>query len=87
MRTRQKIKIPKGLKYLFWDIDTTNLDCEQYKQFIIERILEKGDFNAVSWAIHTYKIDTIREIIYTPINLSRQTINFWKGYFKYCEII
>ena len=91
MRTRQlkiavpiKPAIPKKFKYLFWDVDSNSLDLQENKYFIIERMLEKGDFHAIAWLINAYKLDSIKKIIYTPINLSTKTINFWVLYFKHC---
>lgn len=72
------MKLPKTLHNLFWDVNIQSLNEYTHKEFIIQRILEKGDFTAISWILKYYSRDTISQIVTSRTNLSSATVNFWK---------
>ncbi len=41
--------IPGKVSMLFWDVDPATLDLEFQKYFIIERVLNMGDEDALKW--------------------------------------
>jgi hypothetical protein len=66
--------IPPGL---FWDTDTSRLDLQQNKEYIIERVLELGDENAVSWLVSCYPRSEIKKVLRSSRRISRKSANYW----------
>ena len=54
--------LPKEYKTYFWDVDWDNLqsNIKQYKSFIIARLVDKGDEQAVRWLKQCYSFDENR---------------------------
>lgn len=68
------------LKYL-WDVKTDALDVDKHSGFVIERVLEYGDTDALGWILKTYKKDKILEILKKSKKISPKTGNFYALYF------
>lgn len=73
--------MPLFIKNLFWEYDTNTFDYNNHKRFIVERILEKGNKNSLSWLFKAYSINDIKNIVETSSNLSNPTKNFWSIFF------
>ena len=69
--------IPQNLKRYFWDTDFNSLNIEKHKKYIIERILELGDDEAVKWLKDIFKKDEIINALKTSRRISRKSLNFW----------
>lgn len=41
--------LPQDLSNLFWDCDFGSLDLAEHLSFVIRRILDRGDWNAITW--------------------------------------
>ncbi len=67
-------------KFLFWDVDTNRLERSVHKEFIISRILEKGNLLAIKIMFKVYSAEEISKIVFTSSNISTQTASFWKSY-------
>ena len=65
------------LQSFFWDTDTSKLDIEKNKQYIIERILEYGDKKEVKWLFSTYKKDDIVETLKKSKRISAKSGNYY----------
>lgn len=72
--------IPKNLLHFFWDIDTEKLNPKEKPEFVIERLLDKGDANAVSWVLNNYSTQTITNTFETVRDFSPKIGNFWMLY-------
>jgi hypothetical protein len=46
-------QLPQDLEYLFWDCDVHALDLGRHRAFIIRRILDQGDWEAIKWLRRT----------------------------------
>jgi len=66
--------IPRAI---FWDTDTSRLDFQENKQYIIERALELGDETAVSWLFSNYRRSDILKVLRKSRNISRKSRNYW----------
>jgi hypothetical protein len=73
--------IPNHLTKYFWEYNISDLEINNYKQLIIERLLEKGNWDAVKWLFESYQADDIYNIVNHSSNLSIKTLNFWKQVF------
>ncbi len=70
-------KIPKLLNTFFWDVDTSKLDMQKHKEYIIERILEFGDVPEINWMFSTYKKQDIVEVLKKSKRISEKSGNFF----------
>jgi len=75
-------EIPQHLLRYFWDIDTEKINPSEKTNFIIERLLDKGDSDAVSWVLKNYSTQSIRKTFETLHDFSPKIGNFWKLYLK-----
>jgi len=41
--------IPAELAWLFWDVDPTQIDLEHHRDYVVERIMTRGDWLAMRW--------------------------------------
>lgn len=65
------------LKKYFWDVDFKKLDPEKNYQYMIVRLLERGDELVIKWLYKKYSTDLIKEVITTQRGLSPKTASFW----------
>lgn len=69
-------------KNLFWDVSLKDLDPEENKKFIIERILLRGDLDDFRWAVNFYGKKDIKNIFLETKKLDYKSQNFWCFYFN-----
>ena len=69
--------LPEKLKQYFWDVDCSRLNYEERPRFVIERILEFGDENAVTWMMDKFSREQILATLKKSRQLSRKSANFW----------
>lgn len=65
-------------KIIFWDSDVSAIDIDQYKFYIIERILELGDIQEVKWMLDRFSNETIKEALYSCRDITERSSHFWK---------
>jgi len=70
-------KLPEKFKTLFWDTDFNTLDPYKKSHYIINRILDKGNVEAVRWARKTYSQDTIKFSLMKLRDFSLKSATFW----------
>ena len=75
------MKPPKFLRKYFWDVNFDSLDASQYPYFIIGRILEYGDKEAVKWMIKNFKKTQIKQTLIKRRGLSAKSANYWSCIF------
>jgi hypothetical protein len=49
MDQEELASLPASLRSLFWDCDFSSLNTSEHRNFIIRRILQSGDWEAVNW--------------------------------------
>ena len=55
---------PGGFRQsLFWDVDPKTIDPEKHARYIIERILEFGQPDEISWMFSYYPRHTIAQVL------------------------
>ena len=47
--TRASTPLPRALTQFFWDCDFSRLNWEANRDFVIGRLLERGDWRAMRW--------------------------------------
>jgi hypothetical protein len=63
----------------FWDVDFSAISWEQHKNFIIRRILQSGDFQALRWLRSQLGDSALRDWILArnARGLSPRQIRYW----------
>ena len=67
----------KHIQPFFWDADLSKIDIEENKQYIIERILELGDQEAVRWIFSIFSLKEIKKTLEGSRRISQKSKNFW----------
>ncbi|RMF26192.1 MAG: hypothetical protein D6759_20065 [Chloroflexi bacterium] len=75
--SNRKVPLPELLRPLFWDTDFDHLRIPDHKQYIIERVLEYGDDEAVRWLWHTFGPSAIADVVRRSRAISPNTANLW----------
>lgn len=68
---------PRFLKKYFWDVDFKEIDKTKNSRFVIERILEYGEKEAVRWLFKNYSLNQIKEVVSKTRSLSSRSLFFW----------
>ncbi len=73
-------QVPNSFKFYFWDVDTQTLDPVKSANFVINRLLDKGNTEAASWVLKNYSHDDIQRVFMTMRDFSPKTATFWSMY-------
>ncbi len=71
---------------LFWDVEFENVDYDKYSQFIINRVLLRGDIKDWQEIKFYYGIERIKQEILQMKYLDERTLNFCSIYFNISKI-
>lgn len=74
--------LPEKIRKFFWEYDGNEIDIQENWFFIIERLLEYGDFEAFKWALKQYDQTQLVEVVKASRNLSKKTASMWQNYFN-----
>lgn len=80
-RIEEGKRIPARFQSLFWDVDPLTIDVKQHRSYIIERVLEMGDLDALLWLQRMYPTALIIEILGSSRKISAKSRNFWEIWF------
>jgi hypothetical protein len=69
--------VPQHARLLFWDINVETFDPRAWPRYTIERVLEHGDEDDVSWLLGIVSREQIQETLRTTRRLSRRSAGFW----------
>jgi hypothetical protein len=72
-----KATLPEFLRPLFWEIDFCQLRVQGHERYVIERVLEYGDDEAIRWLYHTFGPHAIAEVVRRSRKISRNTATLW----------
>lgn len=75
-----KKKIPRVFKKYFWDVDFEKLDPEKKPYFVIQRMLDKGNWEAAKWIVANYKKNQISDTFLRMRDFNARIGNFWANY-------
>jgi len=74
--------LPRALHRYFWDTDTTKLKPQDYPQYVIQRLLEMGDDEAVRWVRKNFSENLIKKTVQKRRGFSPKTAQFWASFLK-----
>lgn len=70
-------RLPVSAKKYFWDINADKLDVSKHSRFVIERLLEYGDFPELRWLFQNYSRQKITGVLKNSRSLSLRSANYW----------
>ena len=72
-------QVPRSLRRFFWDARLSDLSVDRHRDFILGRLLEFGDRQALRWLSHTFPRRAIVDFLseYGPALLSKRAWVFW----------
>lgn len=69
--------LPSFLRPFFWDIEFDQLRIPGRESYVIERLLEFGDDQAIRWLRTTFPAELIAGVVKTSRRISPNTANLW----------
>lgn len=72
--------LPDNIRGLFWDCDPATVSLTKHRSFVIGRILDHGDWNAVSWLRKEIGDEAIRDWLEQKQGgqLGPRKLRFWE---------
>jgi hypothetical protein len=55
--------IPSSLEWLFWDVDPSTIELDRHADYVLERVMSRGDFEAMRWLVATYSKAVLAEFL------------------------
>jgi hypothetical protein len=77
--------LPQSLYRFFWEVDPAQLDPGKHPQYIINRLLDKGDLAAARWVLQNYPKGIIVQTFRTMRDFSPWNGRFWARYLEILE--
>ncbi|MCX8008944.1 MAG: hypothetical protein N3A54_04570 [Patescibacteria group bacterium] len=82
---RKPDSIPKNLPQefhrFFWDVDPNTINPAISKEYVIARLLDKGNLESARWILQTFDTKTIITVIKKHKNFAPLNAAFWANYF------
>ncbi|MBW7960148.1 hypothetical protein B6D29_00305 [Microgenomates bacterium UTCPR1] len=78
-------KIPQRFWRYFWDVDPKKINPVKKSNFVIGRLLDKGDVEVVSWVLKNFPLQSIKMMLSSSRDISPKTAHFWRLYLKIPE--
>ena len=75
--TSEENRLPRSAYCYFWDIDPAQLDVSAYPRYVIERLLEYGDFPELRWLFGRFSRQEIVDVLKRSRRLSLRSATFW----------
>lgn len=70
-------KLPKYLKTYFWDVEFEDIDLDKRRIFILKRILEYGNEQAVHWMWKNFDKSEMINALSNYRGYSKKSANYW----------
>lgn len=77
MNQEKKIQLPKFLRPYFWEVQFETIDLTKNPEYVLNRVIDRGDTKALRWVLSIFDQNDIAELIKTSRDLSAKTANFW----------
>ncbi len=57
------VVIPAELTWLFWDVDPNAIDLDRDRDYVVERIMARGDLKAMRWLARHVERDVLADFL------------------------
>ena len=73
------VPLPESIRSLFWDCDPASVDVEKHRSFVIRRVLDRGNWEAIQWLRRTVGDAGLREWFLQRAGggLEPRVLRFW----------
>jgi hypothetical protein len=78
---KETTSVPERFRTLFWDTNLHNIQVKRNARYIIERVLELGNLDALNWLQRAYTVQNILDVLNTSRALSEKSRLFWMLWF------
>lgn len=74
------LALPASVRVLLWDCEAAELSWERHGDFLAERVLSRGDWDAICWLRQRAGNQRLRELISHSRGrfLTRRQLRFWE---------
>lgn len=69
----------------FWDVQAEKVNPSTHPQYVINRLLDKGNLDAARWVLKSFPKETIRETFRKRRDFSPWNGRFWAHYLELSE--
>jgi hypothetical protein len=73
--------IPERFQSLFWDTSLSNIHIKRNARYVIERVLEFGDMDALNWLQKVYSVHAIVDVLNLSKIITKKSKIFWMIWF------
>ncbi len=74
--------VPDALRSLFWDTNPDKIHLKRNGTYVIERVLEFGDLDALRWLQRVYTVQKIVDVLAVSRLVTPKSSQFWKLWFN-----
>jgi hypothetical protein len=78
--------VPERFRPLFWDTNLSKIHIKRNARYIIERVLEFGNMDAVKWLQKVYPLQTIIDLLNMSRIITEKSRNFWLVWFGVTDV-
>lgn len=69
--------LPEFLRPWFWDVEFHDIRLPERKTYVLERLLELGDDQAIRWVKASFVSQDIADVVRRSRRISPKTARFW----------
>lgn len=55
--------LPRDVTVLFWDVDPAQVDLERHRDYVMERVMTRGTWEAMQWLRTTYSKEALADFL------------------------
>jgi squalene cyclase len=58
-----KAVLPDQVRHLFWEVSPGDVDLERHRDYVLERVMSRGGWDAMRWLRATYRRSAIADFL------------------------
>ncbi len=71
------VKLPDSARRYFWEVKFDEIDPSKNARYVIERLLEYGDFPELRWMFQNFSKPKIANVLMNSRSLSLRSAYYW----------
>ena len=56
-------ELPDSVRALFWDVDPEAVSLDRHSDYVLERVMSRGRWDAMCWLRSTYDVATMADFL------------------------
>ncbi len=56
-------RLPSEVAVLFWDVDPDEIDLDRHRDYVMERVMSRGTWDAMTWLRHIYPTQVLADFV------------------------